>query len=493
MKKKLSPLITMLIITFVVMIASFVLSQLGYSSNQTQIINDNLETSVVVVNNIFSKEGFINFFTNITDNYIITQPLVNLIFALLSIGVLYSSGLLKHIFSPLKKVKSSIITAIVIFISIIATVVGDYSYLILFPLVGILYNYLNKSSILGVLTVFIGVTLGYGTGIFYNFQDFSLGYLTQMAANVEIDPNYRFDLYSSFYIMLASCFILTFLLTLLIETSLSKKVIKAETYSDELLTSKKALVISLITLAVLIGVVSIGIINGVLLDNSSDIMVNKLFSSNSPFNASFMFIILTISSIVGYTYGRLSKNYKNNLDYAWGFTKLFNNIGYLFMMMFVSSILIYVITWTNIGTVIANDLLSLITALEITGIPLMIIAFFMIIIMSFLIPGSVEKWVIISPLLIPIFMRGNLTPEFAQFIFKAADSVGKILTPVFIFFPIMLGFIQQHNQSMNKITLLGTYKLIYPILITMVVFWLIILILWYIAGLPLGFGALATF
>ncbi len=89
-------------------------------------------------------------------------------------------------------------------------------------------------------------------------------------------------------------------------------------------------------------------------------------------------------------------------------------------------------------------------------------------------------------------MRGNLTPEFAQFVFKAADSVGKILTPAFLFFPMMLGFVQQQNQSMNKITLFGTYKLIFPILTTMVIFWLIILIIWYIAGLPLGIGTLAT-
>ena len=65
-------------------------------------------------------------------------------------------------------------------------------------------------------------------------------------------------------------------------------------------------------------------------------------------------------------------------------------------------------------------------------------------------PNSLEKWILISPILIPLFMRGNMTPDFAQFVFKAADSVGKVLTPVFLFFPIMVGFIQKYNEKENK-------------------------------------------
>ena len=74
-------------------------------------------------------------------------------------------------------------------------------------------------------------------------------------------------------------------------------------------------------------------------------------------------------------------------------------------------------------------------------------------------------------------MRGNLTPDFAQFVFKAADSVGKVITPVFIYFILMVGFIQKYNVKENKVTLFNTMKLIWPIIITMVVFWLLIFFL----------------
>jgi len=160
--------------------------------------------------------------------------------------------------------------------------------------------------------------------------------------------------------------------------------------------------------------------------------------------------------------------------------------------MFLISVLTGIINWTNLGTFASLKLLELISLFDITGIPLIVISFILIILMSILIPGDLEKWTLISPLLIPLFMRGNLTPDFAQFVFKAADSVGKVITPVFVYFIIMVGFIQKYNIKENKVTLFNTMKLIWPIIIAMVIFWLLILIIWYIAGLPLGIDTLAT-
>ena len=492
-KKLLSPITTMLLLIFIALIGSSWLAILNVDSTQTTIENGILETSIVVVQNIFSKEGLTYFFSNIITNFTLLEPFILIVLSLMAIGVAKNSGLLKHLFSPLKRLKSHILTFIVIFISVIATIIGDYSYIILLPLVAVLYQYINKSPVLGVITVFIGITLGYGTGIFYNYNDYALGMLTEAAAIVDVDSSYKFDLYSNLYIMIASTIAISFILTALVEKYLSKRVSSSEKYSDELVISKKALIGGLITLVLcLVGTFFLIRPGGILLDETQTHYVAKLFSPTSPFNLSFMFIFLFIVALVSLVYGVLSKNFKNNHDFSWAFSKEFNNIGYLFVLMFLASILIGIIDWTNLGVVIANQLISLISLFDFTGILLIIITFIFIILMSIFIPGSVEKWVLISPVLVPLFMRGNLTPDFAQFVFKAADSVGKIITPLFIYFIVMVGFIQKYNTNENKVTLFNTMKLIWPIILTMIIFWLLILIVWYVAGLPLGLGTLAT-
>ena len=492
-KRLLSPIITMLILILIVCIGSSILSFLNVDANQTSIVNGVLETSIVVVKNIFSKEGLIYFFSNIITNFNILEPFVLIIISLMAISIGRTSGLFKHLFTPLKKLKPNILTFIIILISVISTVIGDYSYIILLPLVAIMYQYFNKSPVLGIITVFLGITLGYGTGFFYNYNDYALGMLTQNAAIIDVDATYQFSLYSNLYIMIASTITISFLITMLVEKYLSKKVLVTENYEDEKETSKKAITASIITLILtLIPIILMILPNGILLDNTQTHYVAKLFSSNAPFNLSFMYIVLMVITLCSLVYGLISKNFKNNHDFSWGFTKQFNNIGYLFILLFLSSILVAIIDWTNIGIVVANSLVYLIGLFDFTGILLIIVTFIFVILMSILIPGSIEKWVLISPVLIPLFMRGNLTPDFAQFVFKAADSVGKIITPLFIYFIIMVGFIQKYNIKENKVTLFNTMNLIWPIIITMIIFWLLILIIWYIAGLPLGIGTFAT-
>lgn len=491
----LAPIITMAILIAIVMLGSFILSILHIDSNKTAIVGGTLETSIVVVRNIFSKDGLTYFFSNIITNFSLLQPVILLLLSLMAISIGKTSGLLKHIFSPLKRINPKIVTFVVVFISVISTIIGDYSYIILLPLVAVMYQYLGKSPVLGILTVFLGITLGYGTGIFYNYNDYVLGTFTQNAAIIDVDASYKYNLSSNLYIMWISTAIVCFLLTLLIEKYLSKKVVNSEPYVDEVQTSRKALVISLITFLLLVmGIIAMVVPawGGILLDNTQPVYVAKLLGDTAPFNLSFMFIFLLIMSIVGLVYGFISKNFKNNLEYGWGFTKQFDNLGYLFMLMFLSSVLIGIIDWTNLGVVITNKLVGLLSLLNIAGIPLIVVAFVAIILMSIFMPNSVEKWVLISPILIPLFMRGNMTPDFAQFVFKAADSVGKVITPVFIFLPIVIGFIQKYNEKENKITLFGTIKLIWPVILTMIIFWLLLLILWYVAGLPLGIDTLAT-
>lgn len=491
--KLLSPVITMCILILIALITSSFLAIINFDGTQTTIENGMLETSIIVVKNIFSKEGLIYLFSNIITNFTLLEPFVLIILSLMAIGILKESGLLKHLFEPLKKLKPNVLTFIVVFISVISSIVGDYSYIILLPLVAVLYQYVNKSPVLGIITVFLGITLGYGTGIFYNYNDYALGVLTEAAAVIDVDPSYKFNLYSNLYIMIVSSVIATFLITTLIEKFLSKKVATTAKYEDDIKTSNKALLFSIISLIICVIPIFIMIMpNGILLDNTQTKYVAKLFSANAPFNLSFMYLFLVVMAIVGLVYGFVSKNFKNNHEFGWSFAKQFDNIGYLFVLMFLSSILIGIINWTNLGTVIANNLISIISLFDFTGIPLIVVSFIFIILMSILIPGSLEKWALISPILVPLFMRGNLTPDFAQFVFKAADSVGKILTPLFIYFIVMLGFIQKYNKNENKVTLFNTVKLIWPIIITMIIFWLLILIIWYIAGLPLGIDTLAT-
>ena len=107
-KKLLSPVTTMLLLIVIALISSSWLAILNVDSTETTIENGILETSIVVVQNIFSKEGITYFFSNVITNFTLLQPFVLLILSFMAVSIAKSSGLLKHIFSPIRRVKSHI-------------------------------------------------------------------------------------------------------------------------------------------------------------------------------------------------------------------------------------------------------------------------------------------------------------------------------------------------------------------------------------------------
>ncbi|MEI3507922.1 MAG: AbgT family transporter [Bacilli bacterium] len=88
----------------------------------------------------------------------------------------------------------------------------------------VIYQYLGRNSVLGILTAFIGITLGYGAGLVFNFDDFQLGLLTKEAATVSVDKDYVFNAWSNSFVMIASTLILTIVGTIIVEAFLKPKV-----------------------------------------------------------------------------------------------------------------------------------------------------------------------------------------------------------------------------------------------------------------------------
>ena len=218
--------------------------------------------------------------------------------------------------------------------------------------------------------------------------------------------------------------------TIIIENFLKPKVGESIKEEEEFRTSKKGLVISLISFFICILIFIYMIIpglpgSGILLDQDASDYVAQLLGEDAPFRDAFAFVFLIIMMICSGIYGFISKNLKNTNDFSVGLSKEFDNLGYMFILMFFASLMVSILNWTNLGTVVASWLISFMSNLEFTGIPLVITMFFVIIIMSFLVPDAITKWTLASPILVPLFMKANMTPDFTQFIFKAADSVGK--------------------------------------------------------------------
>ena len=490
-KRSMGPVVEIIIFSIVVALFCFIFSLIGTSGYITE--GGTFETTLVVLNNFFSTAGIKHIVNNSLVNFQTLEPLVLVMLSLIAVSILEASGLLKQLFTPLKNIKPIYVTAVVMFVGIISTIIGDYSYGLLLPLAGILYKYVGRSSSLGVLTMFIAITIGYGTGIIYNYQMYELGDITELATQ-SIITGYNYELLSNIFLLIISTLILTVAGTIVLE-KFSKKFTRNEE-TDNLNISKKAARATLITFIVLALLFIYCLIpglpkSGLLLDKTQPTYIGKLFGGESPLNQGFMFLIIGILMVCGFVYGTVSRNIKNTEDYSKALTKTFEGTGYIFVLLFFMSILYEIIDWTNFSTVISTNIIDFIGTTNISGVLLVVLVFLSIVLISIFIPNSVAKWDLIAPIYVPLLMRANIAPSFTQTIFLAADSVGKLFSPIYLWLIVAIGFMYKYEKDKN-LSILGTMKKIMPVILILSLIWVVIIVGWYLIGLPIGINTNIT-
>lgn len=489
--KVMGPVVEIIVLILLVSILSLVFHLFKMSGYITE--GGTFETSLVVINNIFSSKGLKHILDSTLTNFQTLEPLVLMILSLIATSILEASGLLKQVFLPLKKLKPKYVTMIVIFVGIISTIIGDYSYALLLPISGILYRYIDRQPSLGILTMFVAITIGYGTGLIYNYQAYQLGDITEVATS-SIVADYNYELLSNIFLLIVSTIIMTVMGTVILE-KFAKKFRRYEE-TDNLNVSKKAARVTLIVFIILVLGFLYCIIpglpkSGLLLDKTEPTYIGKLFGSGSSLSQGFMVLIIAMLMVCGFVYGAVSKNIKNSGDYSKALTKSFENTGYVFVLLFFAAILYEIIDWTNITTVISTNIIDFIGSMQISGLLLVVIAFISIVVISIFIPNTIPKWELIAPIYVPLLMRANISPAYTQTLFMVADSVGKLFSPMYIYLIIAIGFMHKYEKDSN-VSIFGTMKKIMPCILLLSLVWIVIVFGWYLIGLPIGIGSTIT-
>jgi len=102
-----------------------------------------------------------------------------------------------------------------------------------------------------------------------------------------------------------------------------------------------------------------------------------------------------------------------------------------------------------------------------------------------------NKWEIVAPIYIPLLMRANISPAFTQTLFQISDSIGKLFSPIYVYLIITIGFMYKYNKEGN-VGIISTMKKIMPVILLLSLTWLVILLGWYLLGLPIGIGSSIT-
>lgn len=506
MKKKkirLHPALLFLLLTLGIMIFSSIGSILNLEASY-YVVNEatgDLTSQVVNINNLFNRTGLQYLISNMLNNFLDFAPLGNLIIGLLGVGVAYKSGLLNSLFKMIgEKVPRKFLTFIVVLLGIIFSMFYEVGYVILIPLAAILFMNLGRHPSAGICVAFSGITFGYGANIIVNRFDSMLTLYSEKASKI-LDSSYNVNLYGNIIFTAISMILVAYVGMLVTEKfiipKLGKYYFDEEEPSQEDVVSKKerkgvilSLGATLIAVILLIYCIIKGLpFSGLLLDLTQNKYVDMLFGSGSYFYKGsvtiFSFLLIFSSLIYGIRVGTI----KDNRDLVDGMSYYLKDVASLLVLIFFAAQFCMIFKETNIGLFIVASLSELLNEFQLTGLLLIVVTFIIVAICTFFIPMASTKWAMLSPVIVPLFMQSSMTPEFAEAVFRAADSSIKGLTPIFSYFVILIGFLHIYNKRKNDvITITDAMSLMIPYTIAFTILWLIIILAFYIIGIPIGIG-----
>lgn len=207
--------------------------------------------------------------------------------------------------------------------------------------------------------------------------------------------------------------------------------------------------------------------------------------SGSPLMSGIVVLIGLLFFLPSAVYGRAAGIYKNEKDICEQLGANMASMGSYISLAFFAAQFIGYFNYTKLGTVLAFKGAELLQELSLGGPLLMVCFVFLTAVMNLVMGSASAKWAILAPVFVPMFLLLGYSPELTQVAYRIGDSCTNLITPLMTYFAMIVVFAKKYDPDSGIGTLIATML---PYSLFFLISWSALLVLWMIAGLPLGPG-----
>ncbi|CAI0860541.1 p-aminobenzoyl-glutamate transporter [Serratia fonticola] len=475
-----NPFLLFVYLIVVLMLATALISWLGL------VVKNPATGEMIQVKNLLSVEGIQWILPNIIHNFSGFAPLGAILALVIGAGLAEKVGLLQALmYKMASHVSAGYASYMVLFIAFFSHISSDAALVVMPPLGALIFLAVGRNPIAGLLAAIAGVGSGFTANLLIVTTDVLLSGISTEAAKA-VDGAIHVSVIDNWYFMATSVIVLTITGALLtdkfIEPRLPKWQGTAEDKLEELTPlQNRGLIMSGISALVFIAVMAALVVpeGAPLRDPQTGSVIP------SPFIKGIVPIIILFFFTVAITYGVVTKSIRRPDDIPNQLVEPMKNMAGFIVMVFPLSQFVAFFNWSNMGKFMAIGLTDLLEAAGMSGAPAFLGLMFLSAFLCMFIASGSAIWSILAPIFVPMFMLLGFHPAFAQMIFRIADSSVLPLAPMSPFLPLFLGFLQRYLKDAK----LGTYYvLIMPYPLVFFAVWTLLLVVWYVLGLPIGPG-----
>ena len=451
-----------------------------------------IEIQTIEVQSLLDVEGLRFIFTSFVNNFAGFSVVAVTFVAMAGVGVAEHAGLMAALIRKLVKVAPrNVIAFILIFVGVLSSVASDAGYLILIPLGAAAFLTLGRHPLAGMAAAFAGVGAIFGVNLLITPIDSMLTEITNEAIPTGTEPltvtaNYFFSVVSSVVLAIVAMFVTQ----RIVEKRLGPYDPAhgaADATTEELDDQAQAAEARGLRFAFYGLLGSVAVIALLTFPPGAPLRdpVTGAIVGTTPFMDSLLFLITLIFLVCGIFYGMGAKSMSGSGDVIAGVTKTFAGLaGLVFMLLMISQFIAY-FNYTNLPRVAAIEMAHLLEQANIGGLALLVGFIIVIVILDFILPGVVPKWAIFAPVFIPIFIRLGVTPQTVLAAYRVGDSPVNVITPLMVYLPFIVTIAQRYRRDAGIGTVVA---LMIPFVIAILIAWILLFVIWFWLGIPLGPG-----
>ncbi|MGB5059147.1 MAG: AbgT family transporter [Candidatus Promineifilaceae bacterium] len=450
-----------------------------------------IKQQTIAIKSLLSVEGLRFIFTSFVSNFASFSVVAVILVAMVGVGVAEESGLMGALIRKTVKVTPrQLITFILVFVGVLSSVATDAGYLILIPLGAIAFLSLGRHPLAGVAAAFGGVSAVFAVNILIAPIDGMLTEITNEAINLA--GGQPITIVANYYFAVASTIILSIVAAVITDRIIEPRLgayhpsddAPAEEVQDAkaIAAETKGLRYALYAfLGMLALVLLLTLPSGApLRDPATGAIIG-----NTPFMASLIFIITLFFLLAGIGYGLGAKTITSSADVIKGVTKTFASLaGLIFMLLMISQFIAF-FNFSNMPQVVAIWMADALEQANIGALPLLVGFILVIMLLNFIIPNVIPKWAIFAPIFIPVFLRLNVAPQTVLAAYRVGDSPTNIITPLMVYLPFVLTVVQRYQKDAGIGTVIA---LMLPYTLVISIVWILLFVVWFALGIPLGPG-----
>ncbi|MEA4944864.1 MAG: AbgT family transporter [Propionicimonas sp.] len=446
----------------------------------------------IPIKSLISIDGIRFIFSSFVNNFAGFAVIGVTFVAMMGAGVAEESGLLGSLIRKLVGAAPKwALTFILVLTGVLSSAASDAGYLILIPLAAAAFASIGRHPLAGLATGFAGVATIFMVNVIPTPTDAMITEIANEA--IGLAGGEPISIVANYWFMLASSFIIAFIAALVTERIVEPRLgpwqpdAERAAHAEEIAAlspeaDKRGSRMALFGFLTIVAIVVVFTAppGAPLRDPETGDIIGQ-----TPFMDSLLFIIMLAFLVSGICYGLGAKTMTGSGDVIKAITKTFAGLGGMVLMLMMISQFIALFNWSNLPPVIAGSLAELLEQANIGAIPLLIGFILVIVLLDFIMPGSLPKWAIFAPIFVPLFMRLGVAPQTLLAAYRVADSPVNALTPLMVYLPFIVTVAQRYQKKAGIGTVVA---LMLPYSGIILVAWTVLFVAWFLLGIPLGPG-----